>query len=572
MADTLWCGFGTNDKLYLQSGQFTSTIKTSLDINSINAVPRGISWDGVNTPWSASDGAGRLFLQSGQFTSTLKTSQIVTSVDTVPIGMSSDAVNSPWVGNADKKLYLTSGKFSSTLKDSLGVSGVDSFPNGISWDGINTPWGMSDSEKFGLQSGQFTSTLKQSVSILPFTLGAIRGMSFDGTDTSTLVLATDDKLFLTSGQFTTTVKDSQSIESITDQPYGIEHGDFDARVPPPIVEPPGVISHHRTAAAPHPHQDWIEGVTKRWPLLHHIFNPEPTPAGVPRSLLQRFVPSQPPHPSQLLGRVRRYPPIHHKFTAVPIPRLPIVSRVVRGPYPPIDAIRGWSKRSYARPPEWIEFQQTYRQRFRVADDSLVEFQLFLGEDAPPDFLATGQPVATSPTLPFSFTPTPPGSGGKLLYIVVREVDKYGLVSFNTHPTLKLIDSGGVELLQDPSPPHDVVILDGATGFLRVLASYFPVEDPNPADTWEIYVTEGSDPVPGVDVPAFSGLMTILGDEAGLSQTVGPFTPGVTAHVIITALRASGPARGNAAVVLQVLALSIDITDADLFGGGVYEQR
>lgn len=62
MADTPW---GQGSKLYLQSGQFTSTIKTS---QSGGSSVGGITYDNTNTPWVDSDnGFNKLHLQSGQF-------------------------------------------------------------------------------------------------------------------------------------------------------------------------------------------------------------------------------------------------------------------------------------------------------------------------------------------------------------------------------------------------------------------------------------------------------------------------------------------------------------------------
>ena len=76
MANTPWCGW-TDDKLYLQSGVFSATIKDSQYIGGVASQVWGISWDGSNTPFS---GNNKLFLQSGQFTSTLKTSEDISEV------------------------------------------------------------------------------------------------------------------------------------------------------------------------------------------------------------------------------------------------------------------------------------------------------------------------------------------------------------------------------------------------------------------------------------------------------------------------------------------------------------
>jgi hypothetical protein len=223
MADTPWVG-SQADKLYLQSGQFTSTLKTSEAIGAIEAIPMGISYDGTNTPWTgrADD---KLYLQSGQFTSTLKTSEAIGTIDLYPTGISWDGTNTPWAG-FDQKLYLQSGQFTSTLKTSEDVSGIDTTPHGVSFDGTNTPWIGQTDQKLYLQSGQFTSTLKTSQSIgdaLP------RDISWDGTNTP-WIGQTDQKLYLQSGQFTSTLKTSEDVTSIDTVPEGICTNDYEGRL------------------------------------------------------------------------------------------------------------------------------------------------------------------------------------------------------------------------------------------------------------------------------------------------------------------------------------------------------
>jgi len=129
MANTFWCG-STDDKLYLQSGQFSSTMKTSLDVNGVDIQPNGISWDGVNTPWAGRE-EGKLYLQSGQFSSTMKTSLSIAAVDSAVSGISYDGTNTPWCGDQADKLYLQSGQFSSTMKTSLAVTAIELQLQGI---------------------------------------------------------------------------------------------------------------------------------------------------------------------------------------------------------------------------------------------------------------------------------------------------------------------------------------------------------------------------------------------------------------------------------------------------------
>lgn len=167
--NTPWAGH--LQKLFLQSGQFSATIKTSLDVSSWMPYSytdcSGIDWDGADTPWSSTN--SRLFLQSGQFSTTVKTSE--TPKATVCGDVSFDGVNTPWcesLGDAGiYKLHVTSGQFSTTLKTSLDVVSIDRVM-GISWDGYNTPWGGTEmgGRKLYLTSGQFSTTLKDSQSIL----------------------------------------------------------------------------------------------------------------------------------------------------------------------------------------------------------------------------------------------------------------------------------------------------------------------------------------------------------------------------------------------------------------------
>lgn len=220
LTDTPWCGREA-DRLYLQSGKFSSTLKTSQSIGGKEPNIGGISWDGTNTPWCG-DTTNKLWLTSGQFSSTLLTSENIGAIDPDPRDISWDGTNTPWIGS-DSKLYLQSGQFSSTLLTSQSFPAFQG-PSGISWDGTDTPWCASGALK--LQSGQFSSTLKTSQSISGL---SGEGISWDGTDTL-WVGNTDNKLYLTSGQFTSTIKTSQSVGSVDLDPKGIETNDVDARI------------------------------------------------------------------------------------------------------------------------------------------------------------------------------------------------------------------------------------------------------------------------------------------------------------------------------------------------------
>ena len=225
-ANTLWCGRSA-DKLYMQSGQFTSTLKTSESVGGVDTIPRGITTDGTDTGWTGNQ-ADKLYLTSGTFSSTLKTSQSVSAIDTQVAGQSWDGTNTSWCGYDANKLYLQSGQFTSTLKTSYYTGSGSITTLGINWDGTNTGWTHYTLAKLVLQSGQFTSTVKQSVGvggvdIYPY------GHSYTGTDT---LWAGEqaDKLYMQSGQFTSTLKTSVSVGSIDLTLSGIETTDYSARL------------------------------------------------------------------------------------------------------------------------------------------------------------------------------------------------------------------------------------------------------------------------------------------------------------------------------------------------------
>jgi len=273
---------------------------------------------------------------------------------------------------------------------------------------------------------------------------------------------------------------------------------------------------------------------------------------------------------------------HHSISRAPVSSviaLPIAIappiRFNHGVFPPLSQIHSRSRRAPARPPEFLEFFQTFSQGFRIADTSLCVFELFVGEGESPNFCLP--PAATSLTLPFFFTPTPPASGQDLdLHVVVRRRNEYDLFSFNVFETILRIDSAGAEVLGPVSAPENVAVYNGqgGSGFVRVLAQYISTDDADPADTWEVYAKEGSDPVVGVDPILFTGAMQFLGDEAILTEELSgsSFGAGDTLHVLVCAVRASDTERACAPVVQFILAITLALGTLDIFGGSFYEQR
>jgi len=220
----------------------------------------------------------------------------------------------------------------------------------------------------------------------------------------------------------------------------------------------------------------------------------------------------------------------------------------------------------------ITHDKVYRQTYRVADDSLNRYELYVGEDALPDFDASGQPVATSASLPFTYEPTPADPGQtKQLYCVVRKRNQYNMLSFNQHPTILTIDDAGEEELGPITDPEILDIVDGVTGEIIVIARYPRDVDTNEADTWEVFAETGSYPDPDLDTPKATVSMGKPGADYRLHQSITGLTAGAEYNVLVVALRAeeSGAGeRGESAIEQHTLAqtYTIDAGEADMTGG------
>lgn len=241
--------------------------------------------------------------------------------------------------------------------------------------------------------------------------------------------------------------------------------------------------------------------------------------------------------------------------------------------PPIEALRGRAIRREGHCPQ-THFK-TLRQSYRVADDSLEQYELYVGEDAMPDFEGVGQPVATSATLPVSWTPTPPVAGTLKLYAVTRLRNKYDLLSHNRYPTIVEINDAGTEVLGPLSAPEILRVLDGDPGEIIVTARYAYGVDRDPADTWDLYVEAGVDPDPDVDTAVATATMGMPRAEYSWRITEDGLTPGTTYHVMVVVRREvdGTGARGESAVVQHAAAETFDLdeNDTSLFGGHEYEK-
>lgn len=123
---------GMNAHLRRYSGQFTSTVRSSVDVwASLTATQsiNGICWAGSSTYWM--DQGARMMEQSGNFTSTIR--QSVSTAGTAERGITLSGADTA-VADRGFGLYLDwltySGQFTSTIKLSTRVSST----NFVVWD------------------------------------------------------------------------------------------------------------------------------------------------------------------------------------------------------------------------------------------------------------------------------------------------------------------------------------------------------------------------------------------------------------------------------------------------------
>ena len=165
-------GDGSNTKLYLMSGIIESTIKTSLDLNAVTGTNEtmDVTWDGTNTPWvedynPTTPSDNFMYIQSGQFESTIKSSlslSLGAGGLIYPRGTSCDLDGDMLQNRHAEKQFKMSGQTTNIVKTSISRTSIEASACGISFDGEHTPFvGWTDLKAY-YSSGQFTSTLKDS--------------------------------------------------------------------------------------------------------------------------------------------------------------------------------------------------------------------------------------------------------------------------------------------------------------------------------------------------------------------------------------------------------------------------
>jgi hypothetical protein len=144
--------------------------------------------------------------------------------------------------------------------------------------------------------------------------------------------------------------------------------------------------------------------------------------------------------------------------------------------------------------------------YRIATHALERYELFRGENAEPDLMAS--PYETFTQLPHIAD----GGVSVTLYLILRHRNKYNLNSQNSKSWQIKLDANGAVVPPNPQAPRSISIVPStdATGF--VSAEYlYDVNDENAATDWLIYFTDnGVDPNPAQDTPTIISMQKANG--------------------------------------------------------------
>lgn len=208
------------------------------------------------------------------------------------------------------------------------------------------------------------------------------------------------------------------------------------------------------------------------------------------------------------------------------------------------------------------FAAAFRGYGPIANAAKIGYAVWVGEDALPDL--DGPETAFSATVPFNIPVTPPVSGTKSLYVVVRKRNQHGLVSQNQQPVLIQVDSTGT-LVRNPIPaPIEVHAVAFEAGHFRILAKYPTVDmDTNPADKWRIWIGTTM-PDPDVDPP--SKVVDVDGDT--LVTTLASTYPAGD-YIVLVALYRTVDTTRSVAVESDVTMPDVPDTPVPVLSGFQY---
>jgi hypothetical protein len=192
-------------------------------------------------------------------------------------------------------------------------------------------------------------------------------------------------------------------------------------------------------------------------------------------------------------------------------------------------------------------------------NDIAGYNVYVGVDVLPDLEAP--PTAFSQTLPVSVATTPPASGTRTYYVIVRLQNQYGLESQNQYVRTITVDSSGNLVLPPISPPQGLQLTAQPGGKIRVLSTYSGWHvDKSPATEWKVWVGT-SPPDTEVDVPVTTAPVV----SNVLAVETGPFLSGTTYYIAVALFRSDDGAYSN--VVTGSVALPIIPGGIDAVPGG-----
>lgn len=167
---------------------------------------------------------------------------------------------------------------------------------------------------------------------------------------------------------------------------------------------------------------------------------------------------------------------------------------------------------------------------RVIDDAQAQYELYRGTaEAEPDFDAAAFETFTS--LPHT---TAALAYPAIYKFVLRQRNKYGLLSRNIRSWRLELDGSGNQVTTPPSDPFDETLEAAAAGKVRVTAQYDYTADgaATEADTFLVYLTTGGgNPDPSVDTPTEVTMVKADG-IAHLDYTSGAYSNGTIVKALV----------------------------------------
>jgi hypothetical protein len=225
-------------------------------------------------------------------------------------------------------------------------------------------------------------------------------------------------------------------------------------------------------------------------------------------------------------------------------------------------------------PAGLAVTASLRADYRVADSTIEGYELYIGQDAAPDF--TAAPDET-------FTALPHETGALAVdhayQLATRYRNRYNLVSQNITSWRVTTDGAGDAEAVPPTGPASTIVDPAAAGAVRIRAEYFPDVDGTTlaATIWAIWITsDGTDPDPDVDAVTATETMTTETGYARLDYTSGTYADGLTIKVVVRTRRVdAGPANVDSTnTVITSTTSDTDgpsTPDPDIFHGETAEE-